>query len=165
MEDVVNRPSLGQIALEGQKNLEHEAEHTVAERTELATDDRIAILEKAYQEGKKRYPGDFYIEMCCKHEKMFYNVQPRWIPHVRQSCPTPMFEQTVYRYNRQDDYLEYLWVIPDIRSCCFILENALILPNEQKELLNFVVDFTEGNLKKLCLKLNGEIEQTQLTIN
>lgn len=158
MEDVVNRPSLGTIALEGQKNLSHEAEHTVAERTHAATDARLAILQKAFDEGKKKFDGDFYIEMCLKHEKLFYNIEPRWIPHVRRSCPTPMFEQTVYRYNRAEDILEYLWVMPDIHSSSWLLENALNIPEEHKELLSFVIDFKEGALYKMCLQLNGEIQ-------
>lgn len=150
--------TLGKIATDLQANAHKDADHSVQERIAQSNDSRIKILNDAYEAGKKKYSGDFYIEMCLKHEKLFWNVDPRWIPHVRQSCPTPMFEQTVYRYNRKDDILEYLWVMPDIRSASWLLENALLIPSEQKELLDFVIAFNEGKLLQLCKKLNNEYD-------
>lgn len=147
------KETLGSIALQSEQKLSQEAEHTVAERTEQANDERVRILNEAFEQGKRKYNGDFYIEMCMKREKLFWNVETRWLPHVRQSCPTPMFEQTVYRYNRSEDYLEYIWALPDIRTACYLIENALLLPPEQKELINFVLDFKEGRLHKIMLEL------------
>jgi len=147
------KETLGSVALQSEQKLLQEAEHTVAERTEQATDERVRILNEAFELGKQKFDGDFYIEMCMKREKLFWNVETRWLPHVRRSCPTPMFEQTVYRYNRAEDILEYIWALPDINTACFLLENALVLPPEQKELIDFVIDFKEGRLHQIMLEL------------
>lgn len=151
-----SKQTLGKIALNAQTNAVNDDVHTVSERIAQTSSDYWNIVQTTLEEGKKKFPGDFYIELCMKHEKMFWNVNPRWIPMLRVTCPTPMFEQSVYRYDKTDDALEYLWTIPDIHSCSFLIVNALSLPEDHKELLSFVFDFKEGNLYKLMKKLNKE---------
>lgn len=148
--------TLGQIAIKLQEKAHEEADHTVAERIAQTSDDYWNIVLNAYQEGRKKFTGDFYIEMCMKYSKLFWNVNPQWLPMLRYTCPTPMFEQSVFRYNKEDDALEYLWTVPDIHSCSWLIANALNVPDDQKELLSFVVDFKEGNLYRLMKKLNKE---------
>jgi hypothetical protein len=41
-------------------------------------------------------------------------------------------------------------------------ENAIAIPESERELLNFVLDFQDGTLLKLAKKLNGEEEDSPL---
>lgn len=156
----MKRDTIGKIATDLQTNIIQESAHTISERIQAASPNYKAILHNAYLEGLKNKPNDFYIELCVKVEKLLWNVDPRWIPHVRDTCPTPCFNQSVYRYNKKDDCLEYMWTIPDIHSCVWMLQNALNLPDEQRELLNYVLDFKDGKLKQICLDLNDKLYKT-----
>lgn len=75
----------------------------------------------------------------------------------RLSCPTPQYDQVVYKYYSKDDRIEMLWVLPDKETYHMLIENALLVPTEQKELLKYVLDDSSGGLLLKCKKLNGEI--------
>lgn len=152
--------TVGKIVYDLQKNYTDEVPHTVAERIEQGKHTYQEILENAFYAGKTRFDSDFYIELCVKSEKILWNVNPRWLPALRYSCPTPMFNQSVFRYSKKDDYLEYLWTLPDIDACRYLTQNALMVDSNERELLNFVIEFNSGNLFKLMQKLNNETEET-----
>lgn len=148
--------TVGQIASDLATGILDEPEHTVSERIDLSKNDYWNTLVQKCEEGKKTYDKDFFIELCVKREKLMWNIQPRWLGRPRQTCPTPMFDQSVFRYIKKDDILEYLWTVPDMHSCSWLIVNALNVPEEQKELLKFAFDFKDGTLYKMMKKLNKE---------
>lgn len=107
-------------------------------------------------QGKAAYPGDFYIVMNLKLEQSL-NYTPHMIPELRQSAPTPFFDQTVWKYHKSEDRVEFIWVVPDLQACLNLRANALELPEDQKELLGFVLDYYDGTLLNKAKQLNGEI--------
>jgi hypothetical protein len=110
---------------------------------------------------KKQSRGDFYIVVITKRERLLQPVLRNYfVP--RTTCPTPDYDQTVYKYNKQDDCIEYLWCIPDKETCLTFKENALqIVPNE-RHLLKHILDFADGTLFALCKKLNKEHDDSPL---
>ena len=78
----------------------------------------------------------------------------------RQTCPTPNYDQAVYRYNRKKEQIEYIWSIPDRETCHHLRINAMHVVPRERELLSFVLKFADGTLFKLCKKLNGEKLET-----
>lgn len=162
--EAVKRPTLGQISANlHEKSLEEGKHHTVSERIDMAASGYWQIVMKKLEEGKKKYNSDFFIEMCERKSKL-WNVNPEWLPMARRSCPTPMFEQSVFHYRKADDALDYLWTIPNIDACCWLLHNALLIPEDQKWLLSFVIDYKDGKLFKQMKQLNKEFEPSSSLI-
>jgi hypothetical protein len=69
----------------------------------------------------------------------------------------PFYDQTVYRYHKYDGRVEFLWVIPSKDSCINYREYALEVDPEERELLQFVLDFYDGTLQDLSDRLNEEL--------
>lgn len=105
--------------------------------------------------GTKEFFGDFYVIVITKRERLMNNViRDYFFP--RQSCPTPDWDQVVYRYHRTAEILEFLWVIPSKDTCEHLTINALSVVESERDLLNFVLEFNDGSLLRLAKKLNGE---------
>ena len=105
--------------------------------------------------GKKFYPKNFFIVVTTKKERLMDNVIRNYFYH-RWTCPTPTWDQTVYRYNRADDCLEFIWVIPSQYACEYLRANALTVLHEERDLLNFVMNFFDGTLDRLADTLDKE---------
>ncbi len=108
------------------------------------------------KEGLKTFDKDFFIVILMKHEKVLGDVI-RMYPIIRSTCPTPDYDQTVYRviYKTQD--IQYIWTIPDRESCIGLLQCKEDVPREYHHILQYVMDFESGELYKLSKKLNNEV--------
>lgn len=122
-------------------------------------EDYMKNLLEAVDRGYKRYDKDFYIHVETKAERILHRTLRHYFID-RMSCPTPNYDQTVYKYNREAGQVEYLWTIPDKDTCEHFRENALLIETEEKPLLKFVLDFYDGTLFRYCKKLNGEKMET-----
>lgn len=105
---------------------------------------------------KKIFPGDFYVIVVTKKERLMPNVLRNYF-FARLSCPTPDYDQTVYRYRRTEDQIEFLWVIPSQDTCYLMLENKQQVAPAEYALLNYVVKFYDRTLFKLAQSLNNEV--------
>ncbi len=112
-------------------------------------------IHNCIERGKKEHPGDFYVVVLTKKERLLPNVLRHYYLH-RSTCPTPDYDQTVYRYYRLHDTHEFIWVIPDKYTCETLRDHALEVPALERDLLRFVLDFYDDTLMKLSKKLNGE---------
>jgi hypothetical protein len=113
------------------------------------------FLETLY-EGKKQYQDDFYIVVITRRDRLMDNVVRNQFLH-RKSCPTPDYDQVAYKYNKKDDNITFLWVLPDKTTAQLLKENALLVAGEEKELLRYVLEDSAGDLLIKSKKLNGEI--------
>jgi hypothetical protein len=102
------------------------------------------------------YYGDFYLVVETKKEPKMQNVLRNYFFH-RSSCPTPTYDNTVYKYHKADDRIEFLWVLPSKQVCKMIKDYAVELSADQRELVKFVLDDADGTLLKRCKQLNGEL--------
>lgn len=107
--------------------------------------------------GKKEYMFDFYVIVITKKEKLMPNVLRHYFLS-RHSCPTPQYDEAVYKYHRKADHIEFLWVIPSKDTCDYFVVNSLNIAEEERELLNFVLRFTSGELDSFAKKLNNEVD-------
>lgn len=108
---------------------------------------------------KKDFTGDFYIVVITKNERLLPNVFRNFF-YGRQSCPTPDYDQTVYKYKRKDNAPIFMWVIPSRDASFHLKDNALQVAPEERELLKYVLAFQDGTLMRLAKDLNGEKEDT-----
>lgn len=125
---------------------------------EIQGDSYEEQLLEAVERGKKKYAKDFYLVVLNQKFRLLPNVFRTYFID-RLSCPSPEFDQTVYRYSKTDDAVDFLWCIPDQHTCEEMRLNALQIPPEQRELLGFVLDMYDGTLLNIARKLNKEEEQ------
>lgn len=115
----------------------------------------------AIERGKKMFSTDFYVVVETKKEQKLVNVVRNYF-FPRQSCPTPNTDQTVYRYIKDRDLIEFLWVIPSKDTCEMLYHNALQVVDEEKKLLGYVMAYYNGVLLRIAKSLNAEQDDTPL---
>jgi len=118
----------------------------------------IENIEEAAERGKAdskiKYP--FYVVVILKKERLLQNViRPYYL--YRQSCPTPEYDQTVYKVTENNN-LEYMWTIPDLNTCVYLSENEMNLTKDHHLMLCMLEAFNNGDLLKLSKKLNKEFD-------
>jgi len=146
--------TVGKIAADLRaKDIEHAPTPIDQMREQLTEFDQNIYI--CIEEGKKSRTGDFFVVVETKKERLMNNVLRNYFIN-RYSCPTPGWDQGVYKYIRKDDRIKLLWVIPSRDTCRYFMENMLLIPHEQKQLLHYVLDFEDGTLLKLSKKLNNE---------
>lgn len=123
--------------------------------------DYEAHIEKCISRSLKEYHDDFYIIVTTKKEPLMQNVLRNYF-YARKTCPTPGYDQTVYKYHLKDGKVEFLWVIPSVDTCELMLRNTLNISKEEHTLRNFVLDFYDGTLFSLAKRLNGERKDSPL---
>lgn len=121
-------------------------------RAELAFDEAI-------KDGKKKWHGQsfFIVALSRDFRKLMYKTLMNQFV-ARQTCPTPNYDQHVWRYDFHSGQTEYIWSIPCKEACHYLKDNALLVAPEEKELLRYVLEYADGTLYKKCKKLNGEKE-------
>jgi hypothetical protein len=117
--------------------------------------DYLKNIWECIDRSKSNYPDQFFVVVLTKREHLMQNVLRNYFV-ARQTCPTPNYDQTVFRYTGKDDKLEYIWTIPDRETSFTYLTQALMVVPEERQLLNFILDFKSGALAKLAMHLNGE---------
>jgi hypothetical protein len=143
----IHDPTVGEMAaaLDGARK---DNTHSVVEQT-------VEMLKKYSDEvyeclgnGKKHFNSDFYIEVLLKSNESVIRDSISNIFVARGSCPTPFFDQTVYKYTKQDDKLDYLWTVPDIALCRLYANHRDLVPEDEKELYQNICDYYSGALAK-----------------
>ena len=111
--------------------------------------------------AKKEFPKDFYIVVITKKEPLMQNVLRNYFI-ARLTCPTPEWDQSVYKYIRNVDSADYLWTIPDKQTCELMLRNKKDVPVQERWLLSYIDQFYRGDLLRLAKKMNNEKEDSNL---
>lgn len=117
--------------------------------------DYMNNLIDAIDRGYKKYSGDYFVHVETKKESLLHHTYRNYFID-RKTCPTPNYDQSVYKYNRELGQVEYLWTIPDRETSHYLRYHALEVVPQERELLQFVLKFEDGTLLRLCKKLNGE---------
>jgi hypothetical protein len=112
-------------------------------------------LLKAVDRGCARFDGDFFIHVATKAEKVLANTFRNYFID-RKTCPTPNYDQSVFKYNRIAGQIEYLWTIPDRDTAHHLKMHASEVAPEERQLLYFIFKFADGTLFRLMKKFNGE---------
>lgn len=110
---------------------------------------------KCAQDGIKYYKKTFYIVVITKKERLMQNIIRSYYFH-RQTCPTPDWDQAVYSFEPISHTFTELWVIPAQDIADMLYYNALSVIDEEKQLLQYVLRFYNGDLLLEAKRLNGE---------
>lgn len=112
-------------------------------------------------DNKKHYDSDFYIVVITKRERLLENVIRNYFL-ARSSCPTPDYDQAVYKYEMAKDRILFLWVIPCKDAVDMLTKYAREVVPEERQLLDFVLKFNDGTLLAWSKKLNGEKKDSNI---
>lgn len=132
---------------------------SVIDQTQESLTDYEKNLTECLEKAKKELTGDFYIVVLTKREQLLQNVIRNYF-FPRLSCPTPDWDQAVYKYKRLDDNLVFMWVIPAREFCEYIGQYAHLIDRNEHDLVKFVLAFNDGTLMRLAKELNGEKSDT-----
>lgn len=149
----MSRETIGKIASDLiQKPLETTS--PIEQMREQLNDYDKNIIE-CVERNKITFLTDFYVVVLTKRERLMQNVFRNYF-YARLSCPTPEWDQAVYRYNRRDDSIFFMWVIPSKQTCEEMVMNKHLIPPEEYKLLEYVLAFSDGTLLNIAKRLNGE---------
>ncbi len=154
----VRQETVGKVARDLQLGDDGYAVNVIDQQRAM-TEDYMKNLFESVDRGYKKFEGDFFIHVETKKEKLLENVLRNYFI-IRETCPTPNYDQTLFRYHREKGDIQFFWTIPDRGTCFHFKQNALQIADDEKELLRFVLQFDDGTLLKLCKRLNGEQTDT-----
>ena len=100
----------------------------------------------------------FYVCVTTKREFLVKNTIRNYF-ESKYACPTPSFEQVVYKIHQGGTNISIMWVIPNKDACIYLTMNALNVAPEERQLLEYVLRFNKGELDQLAQKENGEVIQ------
>ena len=109
------------------------------------------------------WDGDFYVVTLLKQERTMANVI-RTLFMQTIACPTPDYNQSVFKYHASEEKLQYLWTVPDPQTLELLLRNARYVVPEERPLLEMCMMFVDGTLLRRCRKLNGEDPETGIVL-
>jgi hypothetical protein len=147
----------GQIALElAQKTPDTTR---VIEIVQESFEDYEKKLVDTIEKARLKYPADFFIVVLSKLERAL-SLDGR--PFIRRLiadtavCPSPFYDQVVYKYHRNAEDLQFLWSIPDPETCSYLENHSSMIPKEEYQLLDFVQRYHNGSLLNWAKRLNNE---------
>lgn len=99
--------------------------------------------------------GSFFVQVLLKKEKLLENVlRAYFIP--TSVCPTPTYDQTLFRYDHEKETATFVWAIPDRDTCETFKENVEKIVPEEQQLLLCVLKFYDGTYYRMMKEFNGE---------
>src|SRR5665213_4047285 len=100
----------------------------------MAEEEFIPNLLEAVKRGRQLFVGDFYINNAGKNEQILSNVlRSYWIPLI--ACPSPNFDQIVFKYHAKDEQITLIWTIPTEAGCEYLVMNRNYVVSEEQDLL------------------------------
>lgn len=132
----------------------------IRDHTRVSSEARMANLYDTAKEATQRDPyagRNFYLVLVITNDPGNYNKPVDRI-FVRLSCPTPGYNQVVYKYHKDSGALEYLWTIPKKHIYHDILRRKadFLSDKDTKKLASFVLMMESGQLLEWVKKENGE---------
>lgn len=127
------------------------------DQSESMTEDYMDNLRLAVTNGKKVFPKNFFVAVLTKHERALKDVFRNYF-HPRMTCPTPNYDQALYKYNHKRETIEFIWVIPDQRTCNMLYMNKDKVYGKDLQLLPYVINFIEGKFHAKEKRYNKKIE-------
>lgn len=157
------KKTLGEIATERLKAHSNEVIYIQDIAHEICKPLGERILE-SLNEFKKSYPHwekNLYVQVLREQLQTHRNVGRWHKPIIRLSPPTPSPNQIVYQYIYTTDDLIELWVLPPQYAIDIYIENKDTIDPSEWKLLKYCIDYVEGDLDRLVMKINGEIQDIE----
>lgn len=153
------REKVGKLSVDlATKVTKEDYNHTVEEQRNEQLSQYDKNLYECFDTNKKKYPGIFYLVVITRSDKVLTNILRHQF-FTRHSCPTPQFDQCVYQCHKDWSTPKIMWVIPCEQYAQELRDNKLTVPQELWGLLRYVLDYYDGVLLKVAMKLSHEIPE------
>jgi hypothetical protein len=153
----------GQLYMEAQKSERPETDQDLLDTQKPAGKSYMDELYSEVEKGKVLFSSlpYFFVQVFTRQDKiMVMTLVSTW--QTRETCPTPSFNQTVYRYVKVEDVLEIIWVLPSNERCLYYLQNPIGKDEGERFIIQCVHDLKDGTLEKIARELNKEEYQAGL---
>lgn len=128
------------------------------------------LYELTHEARKKDYFSfiDFYVVVVPSQNYKAIQMPDQKLPEMimepedkvffRRSCPTPSYNQNVWKYHKETDSLEFLWSIPrkHIYFDMYRNRDKYLRNPKLKSRTSFVIMMESGQLEKWVAKENKE---------
>lgn len=158
------RPTVGTILNEAKKKPVEKINAIELQRHLNPDEDYIRNLEICVKNNQHAFQGDFYVHVETKKDRILEKAIRNYF-QAKKDCPTPSYDQSIFRYNSQTQQLEWIWTIPSKDTCELLYFNAAFVVPEEKQLLSLVMKFYDGSLYRLMKKLNNERYDSNILAN
>jgi hypothetical protein len=155
-----DKKTVGKIYTEIQNKPSDKA--NVFEFTSAIGNDLMPKLIALVERDRKNTTNDFFVEVCFRMNALMPGV-PEFYLISRHTCPTPFPDRAAFHYDMKKQDLFFLWHVPSLQECDYYINNMLTLREDEKEALHNVLDYRNGTLLRLAKKLNGEVNDYELT--
>ena len=155
--------TVGQSYMEAQKSERPETAQDILDTQKPAANAYLEELHVTISKGKLTYPQEhvFFIEVFTRQDRLMHMTEvTSFFPRI--TCPTPTWNQTVYRYSKRDDVLDYIWTVPSRKMCEYYRYEVAPRSDGERLLISFVHDFEDNTLEKIARRLNEEEYQNGL---
>jgi hypothetical protein len=150
---IKKRATAGQIA--GELASKGHDSNKVVDIQQTVQQDYMKELVACVEKNAQHIKGNFYVVVITKNEKALRNVFRNFF-FARHSCPTPDYDQAVFKIDSSTKNIDFLWVIPSKDACHHLLDNKHLVAPEEYGILDFVIKYADGTLFKKAKELNGE---------
>lgn len=156
---MTKKKTIGTVVTELNKQHTPEQIPVMLKAAEMKSEYMDNLLE-AVDRGCKMFPSDFFVEVTTKKERLLERTFRDYFTPVL-ACPAPFWDQTVFRYNRFEGRIEYIWTLPGMNEFFYMIEHAKEIMKQpthtgEKELLGFVIKAINGTLTKMMMEYNNE---------
>ena len=123
------------------------------------------IVDEARQSHWVYQEKDFYVVMIKTINRL--TMQPHFKYFTRLSCPTPVYNQDVWKFKHREGTLEFLWCIPDMSRYMDILSypQKYLQSKDTERLAKFVLLMESGQLLQWAKKENRELKDAVIMVN
>jgi len=108
------------------------------------------------EDERARYEDVFFVSILDVLDIVFEKSHD-FKMFSQNSCPYPLYRQSVYRCWAKSGDKEFLWVVPQRKKARNMRKHWKEVPPRDSELLEFVMKFYDGTLKKLSDQINKEL--------
>lgn len=161
LQDPDKGPTIGELSLAQDKNRKYN-DHSSSEQVAEHLKGFVGQVEKCVKNGKKHFDDNFYIEVLVCMSRIVPD-HTKNIFAARKTCPTPFYDQIVYKYHANVGDVEFLWCVPDVDTCKRFRYLIETVPDEDKDLQKMVLDYYNGELAKIEYSENNPEEKIILT--
>jgi len=100
---------------------------------------------KTIENGKREFNNkDFYVDMVWRQLQDADDVN--FVGVAFEACPTPHYNQTVYKYHHAADELELMWSLPNEEDCLDMYHNRNSVTPDEWPLMKYVMSFYDRSL-------------------
>ena len=105
---------------------------------------------------KKRYE-DIYFVSILEVKDIVYKKHTDFKMFSQDSCPIPVYRQTVYKCSAKTRDIEFLWVVPRREKARWYRKHWREVSPNKYELLKYVMQFYDGTLDRLSIQINKDL--------